>query len=233
MTDPGLTVVPDPTSGIRISRATIRNFRCIDELQVDLEPGTTYLVGENNAGKTSVLLALWSALGSRRPLDYDLRRDVDDRPAAEASVDVLVVPSDGERFSTELRQRLLSVQRDPSTRTETVAIRTVFQSSRAGNVLSTRRLFLQPDRDGAWTPVAAPRLPPDLMNRLEAHFSGCVSRPCRRIGQSHQHLGQSPRRPPNRPTPGTGRGTPRTRASSRRPGPTRARLQPGLAHAPG
>ena len=112
MTDPGLTVVPDPTSGIRISRATIRNFRCIDELQVDLEPGTTYLVGENNAGKTSVLLALWSALGSRRPLDYDLRRDVDDRPAAEASVDVLVVPSDGERFSTELRQRLLSVQRE-------------------------------------------------------------------------------------------------------------------------
>ena len=170
MTDPGLTVVPDPTSGIRISRATIRNFRCIDELQIDLEPGTTYLVGENNAGKTSVLLALWSALGSRRPLDYDIRRDVDDRPAAEASVDVFVVPSDGERFSTELRQRLLSVQRDPSTRTETVAIRTVFQSSREGNVLSTRRLFLQPDRDGAWTPVAAPRLPPDLMSRLEARF---------------------------------------------------------------
>lgn len=170
MTDPGLTVVPDPTGGIRISRITIRNFRCIGELQVDLEPGTTYLVGENNAGKTSILLALWSALGSRRPLDYDLRRDVADRPAAEASVDVFVVPSDGERFSTELRQRLLSVQRDPSTRTETVAIRTVFQSSREGNVLSTRRLFLQPDRDGAWTPVAAPRLPPDLMSRLEAHF---------------------------------------------------------------
>lgn len=170
MTDPGLTVVPDPTSGIRIRRATIRNFRCIDELQVDLEPGTTYLVGENNAGKTSVLLALWSALGTRRPLDYDLRRDVQDRPAGEASVDVLIVPSDGERFSTELRQRLLSVQRDPSTQTETVAIRTVFQSSREGNVLSTRRLFLQPDRDGAWIPVAAPRLPPDLMNRLEARF---------------------------------------------------------------
>lgn len=170
MTDPGLTAISDPTSGIRISTATIRNFRCIDELQVDLEPGTTYLVGENNAGKTSVLLALWSALGSRRPLDYDLRRDLDDSPADEASVDVLVVPTDGQRFSTELRQRLLYVQRDPSTRTETVGIRTLFRSSREGNVLSTRRLFLQPDRDGTWTPVAAPRLPPDLMNRLEAHF---------------------------------------------------------------
>ncbi|MCY4056956.1 MAG: AAA family ATPase [Gammaproteobacteria bacterium] len=84
MTDPGLTTIPDPNSGIRISRLIIRNFRCIDELRLDLEPGTTYLVGENNAGKTSVLLALWSALGSRRPLDYDLRHGVDDSPADEA-----------------------------------------------------------------------------------------------------------------------------------------------------
>ena len=170
MTDPGLTTKPDPNSGIRISRVTIRNFRCIDELRLDLEPGTTYLVGENNAGKTSVLLALWSALGSRRPLDYDLRHSVDDSPANEASVDVFVVPSAGQRFSSELRQRLLYVQRDPSTQTETVGIRNLFQPSREGNVLSTRRVFLQPDRDSEWTPVAAPRLPPELMNRLEAHF---------------------------------------------------------------
>ena len=109
MTAPGLPATPDPASGFRISRVTIRNFRCIDEIQFDIEPGATYLVGVNNAGKTSILLALWSALGSRRPLDYDLRRAVDDAAADEASVDVMVVPPDGQRFSTELRQRLLHV----------------------------------------------------------------------------------------------------------------------------
>ena len=170
MTDPGLTAIPEPASGIRVSRVTIRNFRCIDELQLDLEPGTTYLVGENNAGKTSILLALWSALGSRRPLDYDLRRAVDETAATEASVDVLVVPADGQPFSTELRQRLLHVQRDPSTRTETVGIRTVFRSSREGSLLATTRFFLQPERDGKWIPARAPGLPPEFMKRLEAHF---------------------------------------------------------------
>ena len=91
MTEPAQTATPNPTSGIRISRVVIRNFRCIDVIQLDLEPGTTYLVGENNSGKTSILLALWSALGSRRPLDFDLRRAVDDTSADAASVDVFIV----------------------------------------------------------------------------------------------------------------------------------------------
>lgn len=170
MTEPAQTATPNPTSGIRISRVVIRNFRCIDVIQLDLEPGTTYLVGENNSGKTSILLALWSALGSRRPLDFDLRRAVDDTSADAASVDVFIVPSDGGRFSTELRQRLLHVQPDPSRQTDTVGIHTVFQPSREGSVLSTRRSFLQPDGDGEWKPVDAPRLPPELMNLLEAHL---------------------------------------------------------------
>lgn len=79
-------------SDLRISRVTIRNFRCVQDIQVDLEPGTTYLVGENNVGKTSILLALWSALGRRRPLDDDLRQTVDTPAPAEASVDVLLCP---------------------------------------------------------------------------------------------------------------------------------------------
>lgn len=169
MSDSSLTPNSSPTSGLRISRVTIRNFRCIDEIQIELEPGTTYLVGENNAGKTSILLALSSALGSRRPLDYDVRRSVDDTPADEASVDVLVVPDHGQRFSTELRQRLLHVQRDPATYTDTVGIRVVFQPSREGSLLATRRYFLQPD-NGQWISVRAPSLPPSLMDRLEAHF---------------------------------------------------------------
>ena len=157
-------------SDLRISRVTIRNFRCVQDIQVDLEPGTTYLVGENNVGKTSILLALWSALGRRRPLDDDLRQTVDTPAPAEASVDVLLVPADGQQFSNEIRQRLLHVQRVPSTRQEAVGIRTSFQPSRESSVLSSRRSFLQPNGDGEWTPAAAPRLPPELMKRIEAHF---------------------------------------------------------------
>ena len=44
MTDSILTPNSSPTSGLRIRRVTIRNFRCIDEIQIELEPGTTYLV---------------------------------------------------------------------------------------------------------------------------------------------------------------------------------------------
>ena len=77
MTDASAIAEPGSAGSIRVSRVVIRNFRCIDEIRLDLGPGTTYLVGENNSGKTSILLALWSALGSRRPLDDDLRRAED------------------------------------------------------------------------------------------------------------------------------------------------------------
>ena len=92
MTSPALPDPPAPGSGISIRRVAIRNFRCIDDLQLELEPGTTYLVGENNAGKTSILLALWSALGNRRPVDDDLRRTPDDSAVGDAVVDVFLVP---------------------------------------------------------------------------------------------------------------------------------------------
>lgn len=127
-------------------------------------------MGENNAGKTSILLALWSALGNRRPVDDDLRRASDSSPVGEAVVDVFLIPSQGQQFSTELRQRLVHVQRDPSAGAEVVGIRSVFQPSREGAVLSTRRSFLQPGAAGGWSSVAAPRIPQDLMTRLEAHL---------------------------------------------------------------
>lgn len=160
-----------PTTGIRISRVRIRNFRCIDEIELDLEPGTTYLVGENNSGKTSILYALWSALGSRRPIDDDLHRSVDGMLAEEASVDIWIVPaSDNDRFSTELRQQLLHVQRDPNTDIDTLGIRITFKSSREGHFLSTRRSFLQPNDERVWVPAEAPALPSHLMNHLEANL---------------------------------------------------------------
>lgn len=160
-----------PATGIRISKVRIRNFRCIDEIELDLEPGTTYLVGENNSGKTSILYALWSALGSRRPIDDDLRRTPGEKSVKEASVDIWIIPSDtDDNFSTDLSRQLVHVQPDPSTGIDTVGIRVVFKSSEEGNLLLTRRFFLQPDDEGGWASVDAPILPPSLMNLLEAHL---------------------------------------------------------------
>ena len=170
MTDANTVAEAEPAAGIRVSRVVVRGFRCVHEVRLDLAPGTTYLVGENNSGKTSILLALWSALGSRRPVDDDLRREGDGGLADEASVDLLIVPAAGQRFSPQTAQQLVLVQRDPSTGSETVGIRTVFLPSREGRVLATRRSFLQPDDGGDWRPVVAPALPPTLMTGVEAHL---------------------------------------------------------------
>lgn len=170
MTDVNTTIASELATGMRISRVAIRNFRCIDEIELDLEPDTTYLVGENNSGKTSILDALWSALGSRRPLDDDLHRSGDGTPAKEASVDIWIVPTDGAiQFTEELSQQLLHVQRDPNTDIETLAIRIVFSSSREGHILSTRRSFLQPNNENVWVPADL-ALPPRLMKHIEAHL---------------------------------------------------------------
>ncbi len=170
MTETSTIAAPDSGAGIRVSRVEVRGFRCVREARLDLSPGTTYLVGENNSGKTSILLALWSALGSRRPLDDDLRREADGTLADEASVDLLLVPAKGQRFAPRTAQDLVLVQRDPATGSETVGIRTTFLPSREDRVLATRRSFLQPDEGGGWRPVVAPALPPSLMTSLEAHL---------------------------------------------------------------
>lgn len=160
-----------PATGILISRIEIKDFRCIDEIRLDLEPGTTYLVGENNSGKTSILYAIWSALGSRRPVDDDLHRKPDDSQAKEALVDIWIVPSGNrDRFSTELSQQLMHVQRNPSTGKDIVGIRTAFKSSKEGSILLIRRSFLQFDDRGDWVTAPAPTLPPRLIDLLEAHL---------------------------------------------------------------
>ncbi|MEH0167369.1 AAA family ATPase [Roseateles microcysteis] len=43
---------------MRLRKITLRNFRCFDELEVDLHPRLTVLVGDNGAGKTAILDAI-------------------------------------------------------------------------------------------------------------------------------------------------------------------------------
>ena len=48
---------------MRIHRLHIRNFKCFEDLTLDLHPQFTLLVGDNGAGKTTVLDALAVAMG--------------------------------------------------------------------------------------------------------------------------------------------------------------------------
>ena len=58
-------------SGITITAVRIRHFRCLRAVDVFLSP-LTVLIGENNAGKTSILDALHAAIGSgQRQLSED------------------------------------------------------------------------------------------------------------------------------------------------------------------
>jgi predicted ATP-binding protein involved in virulence len=48
---------------LRIDKLKLRNFRCFEELEIDLHPELTVLVAENGQGKTAILDAIAIALG--------------------------------------------------------------------------------------------------------------------------------------------------------------------------
>jgi len=50
-----------------LTKITIRNFKCFDEVVVDLASPVVF-IGPNNSGKTTALqaLALWESKGDRR-----------------------------------------------------------------------------------------------------------------------------------------------------------------------
>ncbi len=59
---------------MRLESLEIVNFRGIGRLNLDLEPGTTVLFGENAWGKTSLVEALSTVLGSRPLTEADFHR---------------------------------------------------------------------------------------------------------------------------------------------------------------
>jgi ABC-type uncharacterized transport system ATPase subunit len=65
---------PSQRADVQITSLRIAGFRGIDDMTLELAPGATFLVGENNAGKTSILYALAVAFGARQPVRDDLLR---------------------------------------------------------------------------------------------------------------------------------------------------------------
>jgi len=132
-----------------IGEVAIRGFRSLDNFTVGLEPDTTFLVGENNTGKSSLLAAMTAALGRSRPTSDDLTRHSDGAVADKAVVDLTVFSGEGESFGDYERGAFGgNVHRHPTQAREFVGIRSSFTRSRESDQLLVNRSFLQPGRNG-------------------------------------------------------------------------------------
>ena len=90
---------------MRISRIRVENFRSLREFEMEPEDGANLLVGENNAGKSAILVALERALGRAAPEfdleDFYVTADSTNTASLPAIViDVDIVPAVEEKLST-------------------------------------------------------------------------------------------------------------------------------------
>ena len=94
---------------MRLTNIAIRNFRCIRELNLDLDE-TTVLIGENNTGKTAVLEAIRICMerlrgrgrGPFNEYDYHLAEEgMSPAEAAPIQIDLSFVDSDEEPWADE------------------------------------------------------------------------------------------------------------------------------------
>ena len=162
--------VVTPYAEMMVSRIIMRSFRCLEVVELFLNPQTTILVGENNAGKSSILLAIATALGRRRPVGDDLRRRKNGLTAKSATIDIFVSPPpQKDVFTDTMRQRLLAVQREVGTGRETLAFRTTIRPSGEGSWLSSERRFLQPSLDGSSWVESAILFQPRVLDLFDAH----------------------------------------------------------------
>ncbi len=156
-----------PSAGVLVSRVRVADFRGVITADLDLGPKTTFLVGENNSGKTSLLQAVAIAFGKRQATRDDLRK-TGAASAGAAMIDVFMIPASGSGFDEPTRQRLESIQRLPDGSSEVVAFRTTLTASNEGSVLAETRQLLQPSR-GDWVESQA-RFPPGALQVVDVHL---------------------------------------------------------------
>lgn len=91
-------------SGIVICAVRVRNFRCLHRVEVPLT-ATTVLIGQNNAGKTSFLEAVFALLGTgpRHLSEDDIYISESEAQIPrdrEVSIDLLIRPTDSNGYQT-------------------------------------------------------------------------------------------------------------------------------------
>ena len=157
-----------PSADLRINEVHVSNFRNIVDVRIPLESGATFLVGENNAGKSSFLVAIAAACGSHRVTRDDLRQS-DEGTSTEATVD-LIIRSAGVEFTEAVAQRLSGNYGNGPGPGEWTAIRTRLVESRESSFLSTRRSYLSWDAS-TQTWIGTTRAPSSqVLELLAAHL---------------------------------------------------------------
>ena len=132
---------PAPASGFM--RSTYRNSGVLSTFGFPSNRGATFLVGENNAGKSSFLLAIAVACGFHRATRDDLHQS-NEVTTAEATID-LIIRSAGAEFIGAVAQRLNGNYGNGPEPGEWTAIRTRLVESQESSFLSTRRTYLSWD----------------------------------------------------------------------------------------
>ena len=157
-----------PSADLRISEVNVSNFRSIVDVRISLESGATFLVGENNAGKSSFLLAIAVACGFHRATRDDLHQS-DKGTSTEATID-LIIRSAGVEFNEAVAQRLNGNFGNGPEPGEWTGIRTSLVGSQESSFLSARRSYLSWDASTrTWREM--PRSPStQVLELLAAHL---------------------------------------------------------------
>lgn len=132
-------------AGLWLAAARVEDFRVLSDVHVELDHDLTVLVGENNAGKTALLLALERALQRSRAGEDELRVRGDGSRADRFLVDLRFEPASPDGFSQPLRDVLGQAVRPPQpprVPSEFAALRTEGTVG-AGGELRYRQRFLQ------------------------------------------------------------------------------------------
>lgn len=130
-----------PDAEVRIEAVRVAGFRVLKDVCVRLDPDITVLVGENNTGKSALLEALDTAIGTRRPVTDDLHVDTEGNRVEVFHIDILLVPNTTARFD-QMRSLFSGVIRLNSLG-ESVAIRTVGSVGSDHSTISIRRCFIE------------------------------------------------------------------------------------------
>lgn len=135
------------TPDLRLAAVRIQDFRILRDLAIDLDPSCTLIVGENNTGKSALLIAIGRALGHGRSDEDDLHVDATGRRAEQFVVDLRFEPATGLQFSDEVAELFGTAVQRPTRPggAEYVTLRAVESPSPDGGGLRRRRSFV-----GGW-----------------------------------------------------------------------------------
>lgn len=152
---------PPAFSGVVVKEVRVRNYRCLRSVDVELDL-LTVLIGQNNAGKTSFLNALFAAIGAGQRIisgdDVFLQKTEVSAPKSRLiAIDILMRPTDNQgkimdvfpQGSPWLELWGLGVVQDEDER-DMVAIRTQFKwNTIKGEYVLERRFLKEWQKDGA------------------------------------------------------------------------------------